>query len=95
MTLRSIAVASALALSVAAPLVTPAYAASQVVTSSGATTHRAVPREAFGARADEARYAAREAASPDAKKYRGGDVIVISATALVIVLLVVLIIVLI
>ena len=95
MTLRRIAVASALALSVAAPVVTPAHAASPVVTSSGAVAHRAAPKESFGARTDEQRYAAREAASPEAKKYRGGDVIVISATALAIVLLVVLIIVLI
>jgi predicted double-glycine peptidase len=41
------------------------------------------------------RYAARETASPEAKKYRGGDYIVISASALAVVLLVVLILVLI
>ncbi|HMI89118.1 MAG TPA: cysteine peptidase family C39 domain-containing protein [Polyangiaceae bacterium] len=41
------------------------------------------------------RYAARESASPEAKKYRGGDYIVISASALAVILLVVLIIILI
>jgi hypothetical protein len=46
-------------------------------------------------RGEEDLYAAREAASPQAKKYRGGDVIVISTTVLVIVLLIVVIIVLI
>jgi hypothetical protein len=96
MTLRSFAVASALTFSVATPVAMPAFAASPVVTSSHAVSQRAVPKgTALGARADEARYASREAASPEARKYRGGDVIVISATALVIVLLVVLIIVLI
>ena len=44
---------------------------------------------------DAQRYAARETASPDAKKYRGGDYIVISASALAVVLLVVLILILI
>jgi predicted double-glycine peptidase len=44
---------------------------------------------------DAQRYAAREATSPDAKKYRGGDYIVISASALAVVLLVVLILILI
>ena len=40
--------------------------------------------------ADRARYAEREAASPGAKRYQGGDaVIVISATALAVILLVV------
>lgn len=55
-----------------------------------------VPRgTSLGSRDEERAYAAREVASPDAKKYKGGDVIVISATALVVVLLIVLIIVLI
>lgn len=56
---------------------------------------RAPQGRAMGSRADEARYAAKEAASAEAKNYRAGDVIVISATALVIILLVILIIVLI
>lgn len=50
---------------------------------------------AMGSRTEEQRYAAREAASPDAKKYRAGDVIVISASALAIVLVIILIIILI
>lgn len=48
----------------------------------------------LGSRAEEDRYAAREASSPDAKQYRGGDVIVISATAVAVILLVVLILIL-
>jgi len=44
---------------------------------------------------DAERYAAREATSPDAKKYRGGDYIVISASVLAVILLVVLILILI
>jgi predicted double-glycine peptidase len=50
---------------------------------------------ALGSLTETQTYAAREAASPDAKKYRGGDVIVISASALAVILLVVLIIILI
>jgi hypothetical protein len=47
-------------------------------------------------RADRSRYAAREAASPEAKQYKGGDdVVIIGSSAVVLVLLVVLIIVLI
>lgn len=48
-----------------------------------------------GTRMEEKRYAAREAASPEARNYRGGDVLVISASAVAVVLLVVLIILLI
>ena len=44
---------------------------------------------------DAERYAAKEATSPDAKKYRGGDYIVISASVLAVILLVVLILILI
>ncbi len=54
-----------------------------------------MPERMPASRAEEARYARREAASPEAKKFRGGDVIVISASAIAIVLLIVLIIVLI
>jgi predicted double-glycine peptidase len=53
------------------------------------------PVSALASVNDAERYAARETASPDAKKYRGGDYIVISASALAVILLVVLIIVLI
>lgn len=49
----------------------------------------------LGSQSEDRRYAVRETASPDAKKYRGGDVIVISATALIIALLVVIILILI
>lgn len=84
-------------------LAAPAYAGDTRLTSSTASTSDAsrpravgVPRgTSLGSSADEAKYAAREAASPDAKKYRGGDVIVISVTAVAIILLVVIIIILI
>jgi hypothetical protein len=77
------------------------------VTSSETTTHRqttmlaapssAVPSESVPAKAssDElARYAARDAASPDAKNYRGGDTIVIGATAATAILAVLLLVIL-
>jgi predicted double-glycine peptidase len=50
---------------------------------------------ALGSSAEQQSYAAREAASPEAQKYRAGDVIIISGATLLIILLVVLIIVLI
>jgi predicted double-glycine peptidase len=43
---------------------------------------------------DAQRYAAREATSPEAKKYRAGDYIVISASALIVILLIVIIVIL-
>jgi len=43
---------------------------------------------------DRARYAARDAASPGAKNYRGGDTVVIGTTAVVAILAVVLLVVL-
>jgi len=98
MTLRHLAAATALSLSVVTSFsaVSAAHPTSSVATSSPALAAHAVPRgTALGARGDEQRYAAREAAAPQAKKYRGGDVIVISASVLIVILLVVLIIVLI
>ena len=71
-------------------------------TSEGALSTESVPRAAsappptaLASVTDAQRYAAKEATSPDAKKYRGGDYIVISASALAVVLLVVLILILI
>jgi hypothetical protein len=98
MKFRHLAAASALSLSVVTSFsgVSTAHPTSTVATSNHALlAHAAARGTALGARSDEQRYAAREAASPDAKKYRGGDVIVISASVLVVILLVVLIIVLI
>ncbi len=98
MMFRRLAAASALSLSVAASFsgISAAHPTSTVVTSNRALVAHAPPQgTALGARSDEARYAAREAVAPQAKKYRGGDVIVISASVLVVILLVVLIIVLI
>jgi hypothetical protein len=85
-------------------LATPAFATERDPVSSGAATvlqapaaTRVLPGRATPAtRSDRSRYAAREAASPEAKQYKGGgDVVIIGSSALVIVLLVVLIIVLI
>ncbi|HEY3499490.1 MAG TPA: hypothetical protein VGK73_32595 [Polyangiaceae bacterium] len=75
-------------------------AAVQSVPAPVATTPLAadtvLPRGTMlGSRSEERRYAQREAASPDAKQYRGDDYIVISATAIAIILLVIVIIILI
>lgn len=77
-------------------LAAPAGAADGRATNSGAGTTESVqmaasvPRGAtLGSRAEEQRYAAREAASPEAKKYRAGDVIVISVTTAALIVLVV------
>jgi predicted double-glycine peptidase len=61
--------------------------------TEGATAKAApiAPSSAAATLNEQERYAARESASPDAKKYRGGDYIVISASALAVILLVVLI----
>ena len=61
---------------------------------SGATLAGATGSTTLGSMTEAQRYAAREATSPDAKRFRGGDYIVISASALIIILLIVLIIVL-
>ena len=74
------------------------------VTSHETTTHRdsttltmpAVANESSAKPAsdDMARYAARDAASPDAKNYRGGDTVVIGATAATAILAVLLLVIL-
>lgn len=58
----------------------------------------AVPAPAgvsLGSPADQQRYAAREVASPNAKNFKGGDSVVIGASALAVILLVVVVIILI
>lgn len=55
----------------------------------------ATPARAKSASDDKSRYAAREAASPQAQAYRGGDTIVIGASTAAVILAVVLILVLI
>jgi hypothetical protein len=85
-------------------LATPIYAASPQHDGSRAEskprTAEQAPREqtprgpAVGSKADDQRYAMREAASPDAKNYKAGDVVVISVTTAVIVLLAVIILIL-
>lgn len=84
--------------------VSPAWAAGArgetPKTSSAETTFEkprvAMPRgPALGSTEEERRYAAREAKSEDAKKYRAGDVLVISGTAIAIILLVIVILILI
>jgi hypothetical protein len=73
--------------------------------TSHETTHRdsttltmpAVANESTSAKStsdDMARYAARDAASPDAKNYRGGDTVVIGATAVTAILAVLLLVIL-
>jgi hypothetical protein len=91
MKLKNLAVLFALALA----LVFPAAAeASERTQSKPAVTATAKPKvvparraPSRGSRADQNRYAAREKASDDAKKYRAGDVVVITATGAIIILL--------
>jgi hypothetical protein len=81
-------------------LAAPAHAQSGGTnTPSSATTVTApapqLPRGTeLGSRAEDRRYASREAASPEAKQFRGGDAVVISTTAVAIILLVIVIIIL-
>lgn len=72
-----------------------AAAAADTQGASPGAPARAPGTRTFGSPADEKRYAAREAASPEARNYRAGDVIVISVTTLVIILLIVIILILI
>jgi hypothetical protein len=62
--------------------------------SEPAKAERAPRGAVVGSPAEDKRYAMREAASPDAKNYKGGDVVVISVTTAVIVLLAVVILIL-
>ena len=62
--------------------------------SEPAMAQRAPNGTAPGSPAEDQRYARREAASPDAKNYKAGDVVVISVTTAVIVLLAVIILIL-
>jgi hypothetical protein len=80
-------------------LASPAYAADAANNSPPAQSQPAkaehAPRgTAAGSKAEDQRYAMREAASPDAKNYKGGDVVVISVTTAAIVLLAVIILIL-
>jgi len=66
------------------------------VPASSSARVGSVPRgTALGSRAEEQSYAKREAASPDAKQFKGGSVIVIGATTVAIILLIVIILILI
>jgi len=74
--------------------------ASQVVATQAVTGVRAEPQSAAAPaqdnqKADRARYAAKEAQSGDAKDYRGGDTLVVGASAATAILAVILILVLI
>jgi hypothetical protein len=78
-------------------LATPAQAADAGVKTdspdAGAAAVERVPSGTVaGSRAEDQRYAAREAASPNAKQYKGGDVVVITASAAAVVLLAVILI---
>lgn len=74
-------------------------ASSQAVATHAVTSVRAEPQAAApkpdNQKADRARYAAKEAQSGEAKDYRGGDSIVIGASAATAILAVILILVLI
>jgi len=82
-------------------LSSPAHALdarSQVTQSTETTTPKLASQPRSVERAtpgEEKRYAAREAASPGAKEHRGGDTVVIGASALAVVLLVVVVLILI
>ena len=70
--------------------------ATQVVTSQRAESQpTATSHNASSKQADRSRYAAKEASSGDAKDYRGGDSVVIGASAATAILAVILILVLI
>jgi hypothetical protein len=91
MTLKHLATLLVLALALVCPA--PAQATERAQTPPAATA-TAKPKAtntprlpSRGTRADEHRYAQREKASNDAKKYRAGDTIVITATAAIIILL--------
>ena len=92
----------ALMMSLVLGLAVPAQAASAVTKSAPAATdaraaHQRViriPRTSTGPLSEDERFAIREAISNEAKNFRGGDVIVITATAAIIVLLGVIIIIL-
>lgn len=67
----------------------------QAVTSQRAESQAATPKSQDAKQADRARYAAQEAKSGTAKDYRGGDTVVVGATAATAILAVILILVLI
>ena len=67
----------------------------QAVTSQRAESQAATPKSQDAKQADRARYAAQEAKSGIAKDYRGGDTVVVGATAATAILAVILILVLI
>jgi predicted double-glycine peptidase len=73
----------------------PQTGTATVATATAPSAVSLPPSTPLASLTDSERYAAKEATSPDAKKYRGGDYIVISASALAVVLLVVLILILI
>lgn len=94
--MRSHIVSWAVLASLAGTPVSLASAHERESTAAAPSQVRDPPSSAMRAsRAEEARYALREAKSPDARHYRAGDVIVISASAVAVVLLVVLLVILI
>lgn len=83
-----------LMLSLAAPQVrgeSPTEPPRAQVQDEGLARPNAPKGATLASKAEDDHYAAREAKSPDAKQYRGGDVIVISATTVAVILLVVLV----
>jgi hypothetical protein len=96
MKLKPVAAGCVLALCSASP----AFAQTTTATAESVAIegHAAAPVPpkgvSLGSSEEAKRYAAREEASPEARNYRGGDVIVLSATAVAIILLVVIILIL-
>ena len=91
MTLKHLATLLVLAVALVFPARAEAtertHARPAVTTIAKSPVAKAPSHRSRGSRADEDRYAAREKASNDAKKYRAGDAIVITATAAIIILL--------
>ena len=74
---------------------TPAAKTEQVRASAQSPAQPKVAKATQAAKDDKSRYAAREAASPDAQNYRGGDTVVIGASTATAILAIILLIVLI
>jgi len=71
------------------------HAALQAAPSRGVVQQASPDTRRADAQADRARYAEKQAKSPDAKNYRGGDTVVIGASAATAILAVILLVVLI
>jgi hypothetical protein len=98
--LHALIIATGLCVPSLALAAAPASQAQRPVTSQVATSQQAAPivtseSRSDAAQADRARYAEKDAKSGEAKDYRGGDTVVIGASAATAILAVILLIVLI